>query len=65
LSCTDCHEPHGSPNKWLLRTTVNSKIGLSVSSGSDWWDFCTACHTSSHNPGSCSACHLHGGDPGL
>jgi nitrate reductase cytochrome c-type subunit len=55
LSCTDCHEPHGSPNPFLLRTSVNGKDGISISIASfeplfdDWrslalYDFCTACH---------------------
>jgi len=52
LSCTDCHEPHGSPHPFLLRTCVNGKDGITVSieSGEEDWghlclyDFCTACH---------------------
>jgi len=61
LSCLDCHEPHGSPNPFLLRTCVNGKDGITVSIAageSDWghlalYDFCTACHevyTSNTNP---------------
>ena len=53
LSCTDCHEPHGSPNPFLLRTSVNGKDGITVSISSghtDWnylnfYDFCSACHS--------------------
>ncbi|MBW1896186.1 MAG: cytochrome c3 family protein [Deltaproteobacteria bacterium] len=47
LSCTDCHEPHGSPNPWLLRTCVNGKDGIIFSDpydGISWYEFCTACH---------------------
>jgi len=52
LSCTDCHETHGSPNPFLLRTCVNGKDGITVSISSghtDWnylnfYEFCSACH---------------------
>jgi hypothetical protein len=52
LSCLDCHEPHGSPNPFLLRTCVNGKDGITMSievGENDWghlclYDFCTACH---------------------
>jgi hypothetical protein len=45
LVCTDCHEPHGSENEWLLRTSVNGKDNISVEFSGDWLEFCTACHT--------------------
>jgi Doubled CXXCH motif (Paired_CXXCH_1) len=75
LSCTDCHEPHGSSNEWLLRTEVNAKKDISITTPGVWYEFCTACHsvvlggTGSHStvvtPGSsCSSsdnsCHKHG-----
>ena len=49
LSCTDCHEPHGSTNHALLRTTVNGVSGLSSGGpgsgpNSRWTYFCEACH---------------------
>jgi cytochrome c553 len=70
LSCMDCHEPHGSSNKWLLRAEVNAKEGISITTGV-WYEFCTACHSvdlattnhSSLNTGStCNdpGCHYHG-----
>ncbi|MDY6990734.1 MAG: cytochrome c3 family protein [Thermodesulfobacteriota bacterium] len=71
LSCTDCHEPHGSPNEFLLRTSVNGKDGISVNFEGDWWEFCTACHVLTNGttmyhrqrppeyyPG-CPECHIH------
>lgn len=52
LSCTDCHEPHGSPNPWLLRTCVNGMDGIIIPDNSDpdnmypnnFYNFCIACH---------------------
>jgi hypothetical protein len=44
LSCTDCHEAHGSKNEWLLRTCVNGTDNISVPGPGQWLDFCTACH---------------------
>lgn len=43
LSCTDCHEPHGSENPYLIRTMVNGKKGITV--GRDtFFELCDACH---------------------
>jgi hypothetical protein len=69
LSCTDCHEPHGSTNEWLLRTCVNGKDNISVPGPYRWLDFCTACHTveehyspwdSTTNCNQSGVCHQHG-----
>ncbi len=63
LSCTDCHEPHGSRNEWLLRTEVNGTSGIEINETGHWSNFCLSCHT---NPGhatwdtDCSGCHYHG-----
>jgi len=66
MACTDCHEPHGSENEWLLRTCVNGKDNISVTSSGWWMDFCTACHVITmgggwHQSGTqkCSNCHTH------
>jgi nitrate reductase cytochrome c-type subunit len=72
LACTDCHEPHGSSNKWLLRTCVNGKDNIVVTDDTDsWYAFCTACHvltwaidTFHKEPPNaapaCGTCHYHG-----
>lgn len=66
VMCTDCHDPHGSPNEFLLRTCVNGTNGLTVSAPGKWWDFCQACHFLTYNPGyhssslNCPSCHGHG-----
>jgi hypothetical protein len=65
LCCTDCHEPHGSRNEWLLRTEVNGTSGIAVEGPSNS-EFCLACHAvvqgTPHNPPGCdfTDCHKHG-----
>jgi len=78
LNCTDCHEPHGSPNEFLLRPTLNGyqanvENGGPISEGK-WYYFCSACHSIINIPhfptppsnAVCSGCHSHcdGGPPG-
>lgn len=67
LSCTDCHEPHGSRNEWLLRTEVNGTSGIEINMSANSYDFCKACHDPESisrymGTGGCSgvACHGHG-----
>jgi len=57
LVCTDCHEPHGSQNEWLLRTTINGKNNISVTVDGEWSEVCNACHTGDFSPGE----HEHAG----
>jgi len=79
LSCTDCHEPHGSTNPSLLRTTVNGVSALSTAGpgslypdGAKWYYFCQACHDlSSHfviypdaHCGDNVGCHMNAADGG-
>ncbi len=46
LSCTDCHEPHGSPNRYLIRKEVNgSLLAGTVGSGTKSFGYlCRQCH---------------------
>jgi hypothetical protein len=57
LSCTDCHETHGSTNATLLRTTVNGVSGLTTGDkgcnypdGGYWYYWCQACHDLTYEP---------------
>jgi len=70
LACTDCHEPHGSPNYcYLIRKEVNGgTTDFSGNTRAAWDSLCIQCHTSklvsycSGDDGSalCSVCHSHG-----
>ncbi|TSA10432.1 MAG: hypothetical protein D4R73_05235 [Deltaproteobacteria bacterium] len=64
LACTDCHEPHGSPNYgYLIRGEVNGGItDVSANTNSDWNTLCSKCHTHSHSMGPCIDCHYHGAE---
>lgn len=70
LSCLDCHEPHGSPNAFLLRAEVNgvvisNPISASDNSNGAWAEFCGACHdiTATDNGGPCGENTYHGAPP--
>lgn len=45
LSCLDCHEPHGSPNRYLLRRKIN-RIALTgtITNGYNLSYLCDQCH---------------------
>jgi predicted CXXCH cytochrome family protein len=45
LSCTDCHEPHGSPNEFLLRHSLNGTSVGTISGNGLWFNWCQACHS--------------------
>jgi cytochrome c553 len=63
LSCTDCHEPHGSPNEFLLRKSVNgTSVGI-ISGNGLWYNWCQACHAI--NPPFTPTQHLPPVDPTL
>jgi hypothetical protein len=53
LACTDCHEPHGSSNIFLIREKVNSGdvtvltgdgLGPDGKSAKEWMYLCEKCH---------------------
>ena len=44
LNCTDCHEPHGSRNEFLLRRTVNGTTVNTIAGTGQWYYFCRTCH---------------------
>jgi predicted CXXCH cytochrome family protein len=67
VMCTDCHDPHGSSNAYML-SEARGITGFNALSG-DWQQlqtFCTSCHDQldpDHNAGVlCTECHYHGGD---
>lgn len=75
LSCTDCHEPHGTPNRiQLIRRFVNGEAVAIETAGCDvavgwhgteegWIALCDRCHTQTANhfdAGGCWQCHTHG-----
>ncbi len=76
LACTDCHEPHGSPNLYLIRKEVNgaNTVALTEDTRAAWDSLCDRCHTSKlaapyctgDDDGTllCSGCHPCGRTPG-
>ena len=76
LSCLDCHEPHGSPNAFLIREEVNGEavgVGtITTFSTTDWHLLCDRCHKDDYElTTSCQEDHYYnihhsttyGGDP--
>lgn len=47
LSCLDCHEPHGSSNIYLIRTTVNGGSVSLQTTDHEWDNLCQRCHVAS------------------
>ncbi|MBW2647200.1 MAG: hypothetical protein JRE23_13705 [Deltaproteobacteria bacterium] len=54
LACTDCHEPHGSPNIFLARQRVNNgAVTVATGDEKEWSILCLKCHDQiKHLPGS-------------
>lgn len=60
LSCSTCHDPHGSTNRWTLRHSVPSKDGTTAANGllvrslpaggADFRLFCAGCHSLAAHP---------------
>ena len=66
LSCTDCHEPHGTKRRLhLIRRWINGEV-LDPDVGTcddieDWVEICERCHNVPHPTwGECGVCHGHG-----
>jgi len=66
LSCTDCHEPHGTKQRLhLIRRWINGEI-VDADTGTcdeiaDWVATCQRCHDVPHPTwGGCGVCHGHG-----
>jgi hypothetical protein len=70
LSCTDCHEPHGSSNRFLIRKGINGGTATTTvtiittpDNTREWKSLCSKCHGSSvfdaHHPSglNCNTCH--------
>ncbi|MBI4682029.1 MAG: hypothetical protein HY757_02880 [Nitrospirae bacterium] len=70
LACTDCHEPHGSPNRYLIRKMVNGgattvTVITTPDNTRDWNSLCTKCHNDSTSISNshhilgmgCTTCH--------
>ncbi len=51
LSCTDCHEPHGSPNDYFIRREVNGSLlsGTVAGGTKDFGYLCRQCHIDDTN----------------
>jgi Zn-finger protein len=75
LACTDCHEPHGSPNTFLIRPQVNNNTVSLPVGATDWRGLCSSCHVATTdlrpfhhqaNDGyACTDCHPTGRGPGM
>ncbi len=51
LSCLDCHEPHGSPYPFLLRSSINGATLTTPPASTDTLDWnyvCDSCHDNSN-----------------
>jgi len=69
MACVDCHELHGSPNAFMLRTTINgvtstSTLAADSNSNSAWTAACAACHlVTATSPGPPCANNVSHGPP--
>lgn len=61
LSCTDCHEAHGSTIRSMIRPNPNGGVGSTV-----WNNMCNSCHyyySEWHAGMSCASVSCHGAPP--
>lgn len=59
LACETCHDSHGSANSYHLKSTINGRSGITVTSGVQYQNACVACHdgTVSAWHDQCTYCH--------
>lgn len=64
ISCSDCHDAHGSQNAYAIKETVNGGGAINIPvppTAASIRPLCASCHTFTHDLGQpCFNCHFHG-----